>query len=64
MRLCRLILSCAFSDGHRLAAASRFHLQSQAFWNQNAIEQIKDPLDNQGQESGWNRALQDGHVII
>src|SRR4051794_21962711 len=40
------------------------HLQPQAFWNQEAIEQIEAPLHEQRQDRGWNCTLQNRNVIV
>ena len=39
-------------------------LQSQSFWNQNAIEQIEKPLHKQRKNRRRNRALENSHVIV
>ena len=56
-------LICAFGDRHRLEDKP-INLQTQPFWNQDAIEQIEKPLHQQCQQGRWNRALQDRCVIV
>src|SRR2546423_992567 len=40
------------------------HLQPQPFWNQEAIQQIETPLNQERQDSSRDRALQNRDVII
>ena len=39
-------------------------LQTQAFWNQDSIEQVKTPLDQQGENGRGNCALENCGVIV
>ena len=39
-------------------------LQTQAFWNQDAIQQIKTPLDEQSEHGGGDGAFENGDMII
>ena len=41
-----------------------FHLDSQSFRNENAIEQIEAPLHEKREHSSGNRTLENGHMIV
>jgi hypothetical protein len=52
----RPIIDYAFGGGHRLEDKP-IHLQAKPFWNQDAIEQIEEPLHEQREHSCGDRAL-------
>src|SRR5207245_8774878 len=56
--------SAARDQTSQASEDARHGLDSQPFWNQNAIEQIEKPLYQQRQHSCWNRALQNCCVIV
>ena len=50
--------------GTRQRVSLQVDLQSQTLRNQNAIEQIEEPLHDQREHGGGNCALQDRDVIV
>src|SRR5262249_38432071 len=51
------------SATHPAVAPYHTALDSQSFWNENAIEQIKTPLHEEREHSSGNRTLENRHVI-
>jgi hypothetical protein len=63
-RECGASFQLAFALGRRWKLAPHAALQTQPFRNQNAIEQIENPLYHQCQQRGRNRAFENGGVIV